>query len=63
MTRLGQMIWEDGVKEGREKGRESTLLELIKDGILTVKEVSVRLNITEEEVEKLLEEKHLFTHN
>ncbi len=55
MTRLGQMIWDDS--------REATLLELIKDGLLTVKDVSVRLNITEEEVEKLLEEKHLLTHN
>ena len=63
MTRLGQMIWEDGVKEGREKGRESTLLELIKDGILTVKDVAIRLNLTEEEVEKLLEEKHLLIRN
>lgn len=59
MTRLGQMIWEDGKAEGRE----STLLELIKDGILTAKEAATRLNITEEEVEKLIEEKHLLTHN
>ncbi len=59
MTRLGQMIWEDGIAEGRE----STLLELIKDGILTIKDAAIRLNITEEEVEKLLEEKHLLTHN
>ena len=47
MTRLGQMIWEDG--------RESMLLELIRDGLLTIKDAAIRLNITEEEVKKLLE--------
>lgn len=49
MTRLGQMIWEDS--------REATLLELFKDGLLTVQDVAIRLNITEEEVAKLLEKK------
>ena len=53
MTRLGQMIWEDG----REEGRESMLLELIRDGLLTIKDAAIRLSISEEEVKKLLEEK------
>ena len=57
MTRLGQMIWEDGVVAGREEGRESVLLELIRDGLLTIKDVAIRLSISEEEVKKLLEEK------
>lgn len=61
MTKLGQMIWEDGKKEGKEEGKEegkiSTLLELIKDNLLSVKDVAIRLNVTEEEVAKLLETK------
>ena len=51
MTRLGQMIWEEG--------RESMLLELIQDGLLTIKDAAIRLSISEEEVKKLLEEKRL----
>ena len=57
MTRLGQMIWEDGVAAGREDGRESILLELIRDGLLSIEDVAVRLSISEEEVKILLEEK------
>lgn len=52
VTRLGQMIWEDGIEEGRV----TMLLELIRDGLLTMTEAALRLNITEEEVKKLLEE-------
>ena len=57
MTRLGQMIWEDGIAEGIEKGRLSAFLELIQDGVLTTKEVALRLNITDEELNKFLENK------
>ena len=57
VTRLGQMIWEDGVVAGREEGRESMILELIRDGLLAIKDAAIRLNITEEEVKKLLEKK------
>ena len=56
VTRLGQMIWEDGIEEGIEKGRVTMLLELIRDGLLTMTDAALRLNITEEEVKKLLEE-------
>lgn len=55
MTRLGQMIWDDS--------REATLLELLKDGLLTIQDVALRLNISEEEVKKLLEEKSLSISN
>ena len=55
VTRLGQMIWEDGIEEGIEQGRVTMLLELIGDGVLTVTDAALRLNITEEEVKKLLE--------
>ena len=40
-----------------EKGRVTVLLELIGDGLLTITDAALRLNITEEEVKKLLEEK------
>ena len=60
MTRLGQMIWEDGIEKGKEegieKGRVTMLLELIRDGLLTMTDAALRLNISEEEVKKLLEE-------
>ena len=52
MTKLGKMIWEDGI----EAGRESMLLELIRDGLLTIKDAAIRLNVTDEEVKRLLEE-------
>ena len=55
MTRLGQMIWDDS--------REATLLELLKDGLLTLQDVAIRLDISEEEVKKLLEEKSLLIPN
>ena len=54
MTRLGQMIWEDGVAEGEVKGRVGAFLEMLKDGLISLKEVSQRLNMTQEEVEALL---------
>ena len=67
MTRLGQMIWEDGradgMAAGREEGKIAILLELIKDGLLTVKDASIRLGISETEIEKLLNENPQFIHN
>lgn len=56
MTRLGQMIWEDGEKKGREEGKVSAYLEMIKEGYVTEAEAAKRLNISEEEVKKLLAE-------
>ena len=60
VTRLGQMIWEDGIEKGKEegieKGRVTMVLELLGDGLLTITDAALRLNITEEEVKKLLEE-------
>lgn len=62
MTRLGQMIWEDGVAEGEvrgeAKGRMATFLELVRDGLITLKEASQRLNMTQEEVEALLKKEN-----
>jgi len=54
MTRLGQMIWEDGVAEGEAKGRLATFIELIRDGVITTKEAAQRLNMTQDELNALL---------
>ena len=40
--------------EGEVKGRLTTFLELIRDGIITLKEASQRLNMTQDELEELL---------
>lgn len=59
MTRLGQMIWQDGKAEGRVEGRAlgkaDAYIEMIRDGYITEKEAAKRLNISEEEVKLLLE--------
>lgn len=57
MTRLGQMIWEDGLAEGETKGRVAAFLEMIQDGLITLKDAAQRLNMTQEEVEALLKKK------
>ena len=51
MTRLGQMIWEDG----RADGKTEAYIELIRDELLTIKDAAIRLGITEEEIKKMLE--------
>ena len=56
MTRLGQMIWEDGVKAGEERGEISAYVKMIRDGFISAKDAAVRLGITEDEVKKLLEQ-------
>ena len=55
MTRLGQMIWEDG----RTEGKLEAYLEMIQAGLLTEEDVAAQLKITHEELKKLLEEKLL----
>lgn len=66
MTRLGQMIWEDGIAEGeargkitgkaegKAEGRISAYLEMLRDGFITEAEVAHRLNMTQEELDILL---------
>ena len=62
MTRLGQMIWEDGIAEGKARGkaegkaegRISAYLEMIRDGFITENEAAHRLNITQDELNILL---------
>ena len=57
MTRLGQMIWEDGIAEGKEKGKLSAYLELIHDGFITKEEAAIRLKMPLEELNILLNNK------
>ena len=49
------MIWQDGVTEGEARGKADAYVEMIRDGYITEKEAARRLNISEEEMEKLLE--------
>ena len=61
MTKLGQMIWENGIAEGetrREtKGRLSAYLEMIRDGFITKEEAAIRLEISLDELNILLNNK------
>ena len=41
-------------EKGREEGRWATLVELVHDGLLTVKEAAKRAGITEEAFRKLV---------
>lgn len=62
MTRLGQMIWEDGLKEGEERGKIrgktegkiSAYIEMLQDGLISLTDAAIRLGITEEELKALL---------
>lgn len=45
---------EEGRKVGREEGRQETYLELVRDGLITLKEAAKRLDTSMEELEKLL---------
>lgn len=59
MTRLGQMIWQDGVTEGEARGKADAYIEMIRDGFVTEEEAARRLNISEEEMRVLLGRKEL----
>ncbi len=45
---------EEGLKEGKAEGRWATLVELVHDGLLTVKEAAKRAGMTEEAFRKLV---------
>lgn len=46
---------ENAIAEGRAEGRQEMLLELIKEGIITVSDAATRLGVRKEDVENLLE--------
>ena len=52
MTRLGQMIWEDGIAEGKI----SAYIEMIRDGFITEEEAASRLNMTLEDIKIFLKD-------
>jgi predicted transposase YdaD len=43
-----------GQSEGRIEGRRDTLVELVRDGLLSISEAAKRLNMNEEELRKYL---------
>ena len=51
---LKEDAFEDGKLEGKTEGKIETYLELIKEGIFTISDVTERLEISIEEVEKLI---------
>ncbi|MDO4339028.1 MAG: hypothetical protein Q4C91_13255 [Eubacteriales bacterium] len=44
----------EGIREGIQAGKKGTLLELVRDGLLTVEEAAKRLQMDEHEFKKLL---------
>jgi len=60
MTLLGQMLREDGIKEGMERGIEQwefkTMLELVQEGILIMKEAAARKKMSVEEFQQIIRE-------
>ena len=56
MTLLGQMLREDGIKEGIEQGEFKTMLELAQEGILTMKEAAARKQMSVEEFQQKIRE-------
>lgn len=49
-------IKREGIREGRNRGRLELLVSLVQDDLLSVKDASLRANLTEEEFRKKLEE-------
>ncbi len=56
MTLLGEMLREDGIREGLEQGEFKTMLELVQDGILTMKEAAARKHMSVEEFQTKIRE-------
>ena len=71
MTLLGQLLMEDGMKRGLEQGREQGLeqgreegefknmLELVRDGVLTMEDAAARKHMSVEEFEKKIRKLNL----
>ena len=64
MTLLGQMLREEGIKEGLERGLEQGLekgefknmLELVRDGVLTMEKAATRKHMSVEEFQTKIRE-------
>ena len=63
MTLLGQLLMEDGMKRGLEQGREQgkfkNMLELVRDGVLTMEDAAARKHMSVEEFEKKIRKLNL----
>lgn len=54
MCNLSDVIAEESMEKGMEKGRIDTLVELVRDGILNIKDAAVRLGLSEREFSQLM---------
>ena len=52
MCNLSDLIWEQGIEQGIDKGRYETLLALYKKGVIREEDIAEQLNISLEEVYK-----------
>lgn len=51
MCKIMEDLKQESIKEGQQKGRLSAYIEMVKDGLLTIKETSLKLGISEEELQ------------
>ena len=54
MCKIMEDIKQEGIKEGQQKGRLSAYIEMIKAGLLSVKDAAIKLGIPEEELQSKL---------
>ena len=60
---LTSVIFNKGYKEGFDKGRKKTIIELYRKGIITIEIAMSELNMTKEEIEKAMSELPNATHH
>lgn len=46
-----------GIAQGITQGSENTLIKLVNDGLISIKDAALQLSISEDDFEKLLREK------
>ena len=51
MSGLTKEIYMDGLKEGRQEGMLHAFIGMIKDGLITIKDATKRLNMNEKELQ------------
>ena len=51
---IKEKAYDAGVAQGISQGKLDTYLELLRDGLLSISDVAQKLNITEQEVQKML---------
>ena len=51
---IKEKAYDAGVAQGISQGKLDTYLELLRDGLLSISDVAHKLNITEQEVQKML---------